>query len=135
MVDESQSSTIAFMREIFAYLGTRKSTYNLIHSIHESLKTVLYAENFFVVIVNSSERYVTFPYYQDIIDDISLDDLNLVPLKKLFKTLTLYAIKKKKVVCLKRDQIEALELSGEVEVLGTMPEQWLCFPFIHQKVL
>jgi|GEM_PF-1522825 len=134
MVDENQSSTIAFMREIFAYLGTSKSTYNLISSIHESLQTVLYAENFFVVLVSSSERYVTFPYYQDVIDDISLDDLNLVPLKKLFKTLTLYAIKKKKVVCLNRSQIEALELKGEVEVLGTMPEQWLCFPLIHQKI-
>lgn len=134
MVDESQSSTVAFMREIFAYLSTSKSTYNLISSIHDSLKTVLYAENFFVVMVSSSERYVTFPYYQDVLDDISLDDLNLVPLKKLFKTLTLYAIKKKKVVCLNRSQIEALELTGEVEVLGSMPEQWLCFPLFHQNI-
>jgi diguanylate cyclase (GGDEF)-like protein len=132
MVNDRGSSTLAFMREIFAYLSTSNSTYNLIHSIHESLKTVLYAENFFVVLVSSSERYVTFPYYQDSIDNMSLDELNLVPLEKLFKTLTLYAIKKKKIVCLNRTQIEALETKGEVKVLGTMPEQWLCFPLAHQ---
>jgi len=132
MVDDSQSSTVAFMREIFAYLGTSKSTFNLLSSIHQSLKEVLYAENFYVVLVSASTRYVTFPYYQDVIDDISTDDLNLVPLEKLFKTLTMYAIKKKQVVCLTRNEIEILGEQGEVCVLGTIPEQWLCFPLIHQ---
>ena len=67
MVDESQSSTIVFMREIFSYLGSSKSTFNLLKSIHESLKTVIYAENFYVVLMNGSERFVTFPYYRDVI--------------------------------------------------------------------
>jgi len=132
MVDESQSSTIAFMQEIFAYLGTSKSTYNLLKSIHDSLKTVLYADNFYVVLMSGAERFVTFPYYRDVIDDISIDELNLVPVVTLAKTLTSYAIKKKRVVSLTRSQIEALSLTGEVEVLGTMPEQWLCLPLHHQ---
>lgn len=132
MVDESTSSTIAFMQEIFAYLGSSKSTDNLLKSIHHSLKTVIYADNFYVVVMSGAERFATFPYYRDVIDDISVDELNLVPLEKLAKTLTLYAIKKKKVVCLTRYQIEALEGNGEVEVIGTMPEQWLCFPLSHQ---
>ena len=98
MVDNSNSSTIAFMREIFAYLGTSTSTYKLLDSIHTSLRSVLYAENFFVVLVSASKRYVNFPYYRDVKDDISIDELNIVPLEKLFKTLTMYAIKKKQVV-------------------------------------
>ncbi len=132
MVDESQSSTIAFMQEIFAYLGTSKSTYNLLKSIHESLKSIIYSENFYVVLMSGADRFVTFPYYRDVIDDISIDELNLVHLDKLAKSLTSYAIKKKKVVCLTRKQIETLSLSGEVEVIGTIPEQWLCFP-LHQQ--
>lgn len=132
MVDESQSSTIAFMREIFAYLGSSKSTYNLLNSIHESLKTVLYADNFYVVLMTGAQRFVTFPYYRDVIDNISIDELNLVPLEKLTKTLTLYAIKKKQVVCLNRSEIEALSCAGEVDIIGTLPEQWLCFPLQHQ---
>lgn len=132
MVDESQSSTIAFMREIFSYLGSSKSTYNLLKSIHESLKTVLYTDNFYVVLMSGAERFVTFPYYRDVIDDISIDELNLVPVEQLAKTLTSYAIKKKKIVSLTRSEIEALVASGEVDVMGTMPEQWLCFPLHHQ---
>lgn len=132
MVDESQSSTIAFMREIFSYLGSSKSTYNLLKCIHESLQTVLYAENFYVVLVGGARRFVTFPYYCDVIDNISIDDLNLVPLEQLVKTLTNYAIKKKKVVCLTRTKIEALANTGEVDIIGTLPEQWLCFPLQHQ---
>jgi len=132
MVDESQSSTIAFMQEIFAYLGTSKSTYNLLKSIHQSLKTVLYSENFYVVLMSGADRFVTFPYYRDVMDDITIDELNLVHLDKLAKSLTSYAIKTKKVVCLTRKQIEDLAISGEVEILGTMPEQWLCFPLHHQ---
>lgn len=132
MVDNSNSSTIAFMREIFAYLGTSTSTYKLLDSIHTSLRSVLYAENFFVVLVSASKRYVNFPYYRDVKDDISIEELNIVPLEKLFKTLTMYAIKKKQVVCLTKQQISRLSEQGEVQVLGTVPEQWLCFPLIHQ---
>ncbi|KGJ91646.1 sensor domain-containing diguanylate cyclase [Colwellia psychrerythraea] len=132
MVDESQSSTIAFMREIFAYLGSSKSTFNLLNSIHQSLQTVLYAENFYVVLMTGAQRFVTFPYYRDVMDNISIDELNLVSIDQLVKTLTSYAIQKKKVVCLTRPEIEALALAGEVDVLGTMPEQWLCFPLHHQ---
>ena len=132
MVDNSNSSTVAFMREIFAYLGTSTSTFKLLDSIHTSLRSVLYAENFFVVLVSASKRYVNFPYYRDVKDDISIDELNIVPLEKLFKTLTMYAIKKKQVVCLTKQQISRLSEQGEVQVLGTVPEQWLCFPLIHQ---
>ena len=65
-------------------------------------------------------------------DDISIDELNVFPLDKLAKTLTLYAINKKKVVCLTRSQIKALEVTGDVDAIGTLPEQWICFPLHHQ---
>ena len=132
MVDESESSTIAFMREIFSYVSNSKTTYNLLESIHKSLKKVLYAENFFVVLMSGAERFVTFPYYQDVIDDLSAEELNLVPIERILKTLTHYAINKKKVVCLTRSEIEQLSVNGDVVVLGTLPEQWLCFPLQHQ---
>jgi diguanylate cyclase (GGDEF)-like protein len=132
MVDESESSTIAFMQEIFSYLGSSKSTYNLLQSIHKSLKAVLYAENFYVVLISGAERFVTFPYYQDVMDDISAEELNLVPIKRIMKSLTHYAIKKKAVVCLTRPEIDKLSENGDVIVLGTLPEQWLCFPLQHQ---
>jgi diguanylate cyclase len=133
MVEKDHSSTVAFMREIFAFLGSSESTYNLLSSIHQSLKAVIYAENFFVVLLSTTKRYVTFPYYRDIKDSISSEELNLVPLEKIFQTLTFYAIKKKKIVCLTRSDIKQLITSKDVNVIGTLPEQWLCFPLIHQE--
>jgi len=132
MVANNNSATVAFMKEIFALLGSSESTYKLLSSIHQSLKSVIYAENFFVVLLSSTERYVTFPYYRDIKDDISTEELNLVPLEKIFETLTFYAIKKKQPVCLTKTEIDILMSNGDVNVIGTLPEQWLCFPLIHQ---
>ena len=132
MVENNNTATIAFMKEIFAFLSSSESTYKLLSSIHQSLRSVLYAENFFVVLLSSTERYVTFPYYRDIKDDISTEELNLVPLEKIFETLTFYAIKKKQPVCLTKTEIDSLMNNGDVNVIGTLPEQWLCFPLIHQ---
>jgi len=132
MVEKNNDTTVAFMREIFAFLGSSESTYNLLSSIHQSLKSVLYAENFFVVLLSAKERYVTFPYYRDVKDKISSEELNLVPLEEIFETLTFYAIKKKRTVCLTKAEIQQLMDNGDVNVIGTIPEQWLCFPLIHQ---
>lgn len=132
MVKQNNDTTIAFMREIFAFLGSSESTYNLLSSIHQSLKAVLYAENFFVVLLSAKKRYVTFPYYRDVKDKISSEELNLVPLEEIFETLTFYAIKKKKPVCLTKTEIQLLMDNGEVNIIGTIPEQWLCFPLTHQ---
>lgn len=129
---KDESGTIAFMREIFSYMSSSKSTYSLLNSIHESLKSVIYAENFFVVLLNSAEKYVSFPFYKDVIDDISVEQLNQVPLEEIFSTLTFYAIKKKKIVSLTKPDIDKLLQAKEVKVLGTIPEQWICFPLVHK---
>jgi len=127
-----EANTVAFMKEIFSYMSSSECTHSLLNSIHKSLKSVIYAENFFVVLLNSSEKYVSFPFYKDEIDDISLEQLNQVPLEEIFSTLTFYAIKKKKIVCLTRPQIEELLEAKEVKVIGTVPEQWVCFPLVHK---
>jgi diguanylate cyclase (GGDEF)-like protein len=113
-------------------MDSSESTFTLLNSIHQSLKSILYAENFFVVLVSSTKRYVTFPYFHDIKDSISSDELNSVPLENLYDTLTFYALKKKAVVCLVKDDIQQLIEDKEVNVLGSMPEQWLCFPLTYK---
>jgi len=134
IVLEEQSSTVAFMKEIFSYMNSSDSTYALLNSIHQSLQSVIYAENFFVVLLNSSKRYVTFPFYRDVKDAMSSESLNEVPLEDIFSTLTFYAIKKKKIVCLTKEEINQLLALNEVKIMGTIPEQWLCFPLQHKGV-
>jgi len=113
-------------------MDSSESTFTLLNSIHQSLKSILYAENFFVVLVSSTKRYVTFPYFHDIKDSVSSDEINSVPLEELYDTLTFYALKKKKVVCLVKNDIQQLVEKNVINVLGSMPEQWLCFPLIYK---
>lgn len=127
-----EANTVAFMKEILSYMSSSDCTHSLLNAIHRSLKSVIYAENFFVVLLNSTEKYVSFPFYKDERDDISLEQLNQVPLEEIFSTLTFYAIKKKKIVCLTRPEIEDLLAAKEVKVIGTVPEQWVCFPLVHK---
>jgi len=127
-----QTATVNFMSEIFSYMDSSESTFTLLNSIHQSLKSILYAENFFVVLVSSTKRYVTFPYFHDIKDSVSSDEINSVPLEELYDTLTFYALKKKKVVCLVKNDIQQLVEKNVINVLGSMPEQWLCFPLIYK---
>ena len=134
MAHWEQSATVNFMREILSYMGNCDSTFSLLHSIHKSLKSIIYAENFFVALLNSTKRYVTFPYYCDVTDSLSCEELNNVPLEDIFKTLTFYAIKKKKMVCLTKTDINKLIDEHEVSILGTIPEQWLCFPLIYKEL-
>ena len=134
MAHGEQSATVAFMREIFAFMGNCDSTFALLHSIHQSLKSILYAENFFVVLLSSTKRYVSFPYFCDNTDSLSSEELNNVPLDDIFETLTFYAIKKKKIVSLTKEDINKLIDNQEVNVLGTIPEQWLCFPLIYKEL-
>jgi len=129
-----QSKTVAFMKEIFSYMNSSDSTSSLLNSIHQSLQSVIYAENFFVVLLNNSKRYVTFPFYRDVKDAMSAESLNEVPLEDIFSTLTFYAIKKKKIVCLTKCQINELLKLNKVKILGTVPEQWLCFPLQHRDI-
>jgi len=132
VVIEEQSGTVAFMKEIFSLMNSSNSTYSLLNSIHQSLQSVIYAENFFVVLLNSQKRYVTFPFYKDVKDSMSIDSLNKVPLEDIFSTLTFYAIKKKKIVCLTKDEINQLLDVNEVKIIGSVPEQWLCFPLQYK---
>ena len=48
--------------------------------------------------------------------------------------MTFYAIKKKKMVCLTKTDINKLIDEHEVSILGTIPEQWLCFPLIYKEL-
>jgi len=132
MHQSSETATVAFMNEIFSYMSSCDTTHALLDSIHHSLQSVIYAENFFVVLLNYNERYVTFPFYRDVIDTMSEEELNKVPLDDIFSTLTFYAIKKKKIVCLKKPEIDELLSRDEVTMIGTIPKQWLCFPLQHK---
>lgn len=85
-----------------------------------------------MALVDARRKYITFPYYKDVMDDFTAEALDEIPLETIFSTLTFYAMKHKKVCVLSELDITHLIDLGEVKVLGTLPKQWLCFPLIHK---
>ncbi|TMP64481.1 GGDEF domain-containing protein, partial [Pseudoalteromonas ruthenica] len=75
---------------------------------------------------------LSFPYFHDVKDDLRAEDLEDLDVAEISKSLTAYALTKKQVCNFTCDDIEALISQGTLEVLGSLPKQWLCFPLLNR---
>ena len=117
---------------IVALLNSSASLQVFMAAVQQQLATLIYAENIYLALTEPKGKYITFPFYQDVHNDFTLEQLEAIPLEQLFSTLTFYAMKQKKVCVLSDTDIEQLIAKGQVQVLGQLPKQWLCFPLVHQ---
>lgn len=119
--------------EIVALLNSSASLQAFMAEVQQQLASLIYAENIYLALTEPKGKYLTFPFYQDIHNDFSLEQLEAIPLEQLFSTLTFYAMKQKKICVLTEPDILQLVGTGQVKVLGQVPKQWLCFPLIHKE--
>jgi len=117
---------------IVALLNSSASLQVFMAAVQQQLATLIYAENIYLALTEPKGKYITFPFYQDVHNDFTLEQLEAIPLEQLFSTLTFYAMKQKKLCVLSDTDIEQLIAKGQVQVLGQLPKQWLCFPLVHQ---
>ncbi|MDD3803073.1 MAG: PAS domain S-box protein [bacterium] len=103
-----------------------KDLSSLYPEIHKSLKKVLNANNFYVAVYEKSSDTINFPYYHDEKDDYA-------PSKKFGNGLTEYALKNKKPVLLSGEEIKKMAENGIVEIIGTLPVQWLGVPLLGES--
>lgn len=96
----------------------------MLRDIHSAVHTLIYAENFFIVLhdeVLSSIRYV---YYVDVMDPDIPGDGDMIPLSSIEHSLTWYLITQKEAmmgsVAEIRDQV-----SGSLAVIGSACTDWL----------
>nr|WP_245699419.1 GGDEF domain-containing protein [Pseudoalteromonas byunsanensis] len=120
------------MTDIVACLNTSDSIQRFLLDIHCILQKVTYADNFYVVLFGG-EGTLQFPYFHDVMDDIRAEDLEDIDLNVVEQTLTGYAISQRKICNFTQQDIQQLIDSGEIQVLGTMPRQWLCFPLLNRS--
>ena len=101
---------------------------SLFKNIHQELKNIIPAENFYIVTYDSANEMLHFPY---------LIDSYFKPNKKhyirKFKSgLTEYVIKTKKPYLLTSSQLKKMVQKKTIELHGRMPEIWLGVPLILQ---
>lgn len=90
-------------------------------AVHAIVGELMYAGNFFVAIYDPDTRTVNFPYF--------VDEQDAPPQpRQLKKGMTEYVLRTGKPVLAARDAMQSLRSQGEIEVIGTLPVDWLGIP-------
>ncbi|HVO56702.1 MAG TPA: PAS domain S-box protein [Dongiaceae bacterium] len=93
----------------------------LLHRIHESLKQVVYAENFFVALYDRQTDMFHFPFFVDQFDPPP-------PPQKVSRTCMAYVFRSGKACMISQSEFDRLAAEGEVELVGSASPAWLGIP-------
>ncbi len=100
---------------------TAENITSVLRSVHEAVKTLMPAENFFVALYDEASDLLSFPYY------IDQHDSAWEP-QKPSKNLTSYVLKTGEALLVTPPRYDELVESGQVEALGTRGVDWLGVP-------
>lgn len=95
-------------------------------SIHKDLSTLLQADNFFVALRDDKRDMLEYPYFVDIMDDP--EGKKTIASRKWGKGITEYTIQKGETVLLITHDIKELQKAGKIELIGSLPYEWLGVP-------
>lgn len=94
---------------------------SLFKSIHEVLKVLMPAENFFIALYDSEKDLISFPFF--------VDEFDTQPEpQKPGRGLTEYVLRTGKTLLVDPEEFEALIATGEVESIGPPSVDWIGVP-------
>lgn len=97
---------------------------NLYFNIHQELKKIIEAKNFYIALINKTTNQVEFPYF---IDE-NYGESYLYDEKRIGKGLTEYAMFKQKSLVFQEEDILKLSEKEKLEIAGPIPKIWLGVP-------
>jgi len=102
---------------------------DLYRSVHDIVKTVMPAENFYIALHDTASNLIRFPYF---VDENDPHPQSRTP----GKGLTEYVLKKGDPLYYNNETNKELTATGAVELIGTMPLLWLGVPLkIENKII
>ncbi len=100
---------------------TAENISSVLHSVHDAVKTLMPAENFYVALYDEASDLLSFPYF--------IDQHNSAwEPQKPGKNLTSYVLKTGQALLATPARFDELVESGQVEPLGTRAVDWLGVP-------
>ena len=114
------------MFEIIQGVNVSANLDELFRLIHQSLKKVIFAENFFVALYDRRSGLFTFPFFVDQFDPPP-------PSQKLEKSCTAYVFRAGRPMIITQEFFDQLAEQGEVELVGTAGATWLGVPLKTPK--
>jgi len=93
----------------------------LLHQIHDALKKVVYAENFFVALYEQQSDMFHFPFFVDQFDPPPAP-------QRVARTCMAYVFRTGKSCSIPQSEFDRLAAEGEVELVGSASPAWLGVP-------
>jgi diguanylate cyclase (GGDEF)-like protein/PAS domain S-box-containing protein len=122
ITDRKRNETImSSLYEISKAIFETKDFSGLYRSIHEIVKKLMPADNFYISLYDRETNTISFPYFVDEYD-------TQPPPQKLGKGATEYVIRTGKSLLADEKAFEELEQEGKVEKLGPSSVSWLGVP-------
>lgn len=103
---------------------------DVMRAMHRIIGSLMYAENFFIVLYDSASETVHFPYFVDLVDsDPPQLDRNY-PLEELRHTMTWYLLRQGKPLMGTSEEL-ASQVEGPLHQAGPSSVDWLGVPLLH----
>ncbi|MGX5172598.1 GAF domain-containing protein [Aliikangiella sp. IMCC44653] len=103
-----------------AYINS--NIYEFYSKIHQILRSLFYAENFYVAILDDTKKSLVFDYFSDIQDKELLQDKVIGIDEKL---LSAVLFNRGETLLLDKESFESLQQAESVSLVGSMFESWL----------
>ena len=120
--------TQAAITQISESALTSRTLEELLGSVHEAVKSLLPATNFYIAFYDSSTSQINFPYYTDEFDTDWLP-------RKLGRGLTSYVIRTGRALRTTPEIYSDLEASGEIVNDGARSVDWLGVPIRSKQIV
>ena len=124
----------SLQRALFAIsdlAGSDRDMNIVLRGIHAIVGTLMYAENFIIVLHNAERDSVRFLYFADVADPEPPDPRLEVPMHVLEHSLTWYLLKKGKPLMGNTEQLRA-QVTGPLSVVGPLSQDWLGVPMLRE---
>jgi len=127
----------SLQRALFAIsdlAGSARDMTAMLRGIHAIVSTLMYAENFFIVLHNTEQDTIRFLYFVDIEDPTIPGDGQDMPLSAIEYTLTWYVICDGKARMGNAEELRS-QVPGPVALIGPDSYDWLGVPMLRDGQL
>ena len=113
--------------------GSDRDMTDVLRGIHTIVGTLMYAENFFIVLHNTERDSIRFVYFADV-KDLLPDPTLEISMDSRTHSLTWYLLHDRKTLMGKPDQIQE-QVSGPLRMVGTQAQEILGVPLLRDGVV
>jgi len=111
--------------------GSDREMSEVLRGIHSIVGTLMYAENFFIVLHDAAHATIRFLYFADVEDPAPRDPNREIPLATREHTLTWYLIRDGKPLMGRTEELRR-QVSGPLAVFGPDSYDWLGVPMLRE---